>query len=94
MWTSAGKGRDAFEIDPFDVGGTKIAVPSTQYYAMRANAEDYCIAVMQRRSPSGAIEILNDGVFNFNSPAPAVLTPCPEAAQLQERRQEDARRRR
>lgn len=87
--------RDAFEIDPFDLrDGTKIAVPSAQYDAMWLSAENYCIAVMQRRSPSGAVEILNDGVFNFNSPAPAVLTPCPEAAQLQERRrQEEAARR-
>ena len=86
--------RDAFEIDPFNVGGTKIAVPSDQFQGVSLNAENYCMAVMERRSASGAVEILNDGVFNLRNPAPAVLTPCPEALQAQEqRRQEDARRR-
>jgi hypothetical protein len=31
---------------------------------------------MQRRSASGAIEILNDGVFNLSPPTPGVLTEC------------------
>jgi hypothetical protein len=49
---------------------------------------------MQRRSASGAIEILNDGVYNLGSPAPAILSQCPEAKQAQElrRAEQDARR--
>lgn len=72
--------RDSFEIDPFDLkNGTDIAVPSAQFDAIWPNHDDYCITVMQRRSASGAIEILNDGVFTLNEPAPAVLTRCPGA---------------
>ena len=44
----------------------------------------YCINVLQRRSASGAIEIINDGVFNLRAPAPATLTSCPEAVRALE----------
>lgn len=72
--------RDSFEIDPFNLKSTTdIAVPSAQFDAIWPNHSDYCITVMQRRSASGAIEILNDGVFTLREPAPAVLTPCPGA---------------
>lgn len=72
--------RDSFEIDPFDAGeGTDIAVPSAQFDAIWPNQSDYCITVMQRKSASGAIEIVNDGVFTLREPAPAVLTPCGES---------------
>ncbi len=71
--------RDSFEIDPFNLrSSTDIAVPSAQFDAIWPNHSDYCITVMQRRSASGAIEILNDGVFTLREPAPAVLTRCPE----------------
>ena len=69
--------RDSFEIDPYDAGeSTDIAVPSAQFDAIWPHHSDYCITVMQRKSASGAIEILNDGVFMLREPAPAVLTPC------------------
>lgn len=72
--------RDSFEIDPFDVkGGTDIAVPAAQFDAVWPHHGDYCITVMARRSASGAVEILNDGVFTLREPEPAVLTPCPAA---------------
>jgi hypothetical protein len=75
------KGRhDSFQIDPFNLKSTtNIAVPTAQYDAIWPNHDDYCITVMQRRSASGAIEILNDGVFTMREPAPAVLTPCRDA---------------
>lgn len=69
--------RDSLEIDPFDAGEkTDIAVPSAQFDAIWPNYDGYCITVMQRKSASGAIEILNDGVFTLREPAPAVLTRC------------------
>jgi hypothetical protein len=69
--------RDSFEIDPFNLkSSTDIAVPSAQLDAIWPNQSDYCITVMQRRSASGAVQILNDGVFTLNEPKPAVLTPC------------------
>ena len=69
--------RDSFEIDPYDAGeGTDIPVPSAQFNAIWPNYDDYCITVMQRKSASGAIEIVNDGVFTLREPAPVVLTPC------------------
>jgi xanthosine utilization system XapX-like protein len=72
--------RDSFEIDPFDVkSGTDIAVPAAQFEAIWPHHGDYCITVMARRSASGAVEILNDGVFTLREPEPAVLTPCPAA---------------
>ena len=72
--------RDSVEIDPFNLrDATAIAVPSAQFQSIRENASDYCITVMQRRSASGAIEILNDGVLNLSGPAPATLTECRSA---------------
>lgn len=70
---------DAFEIDPFDTGGTDIPVPSDQFDAVFPHGSDMCITVLQRQSPSGAIEIRTDGVLNLSPPAPVKLTPCPEA---------------
>lgn len=69
--------RDSFEIDPYDAGeSTDIAVPSAQFDAIWPRYDGYCITVMQRKSASGAIEIVNDGVFTLREPAPAVLTQC------------------
>lgn len=69
--------RDSFEIDPFDLKSpTYIAVPSAQFDATWLDYSDYCVTVMQRRSASGAVEILNDGIFTLNEPAPAVLSRC------------------
>jgi hypothetical protein len=69
--------RDSFEIDPYDAGeSTDIAVPSAQFDAIWPDYDGYCITVMQRKSASGAIEIVNDGVFTLREPAPAVLTRC------------------
>lgn len=82
------KGRyDSVEIDPFGLkDSTNIAIPREQYEAIWRDASDYCVTVMQRRSAAGAIEIINDGVFNLNAPAPATLTPCPEARLARELR--------
>lgn len=86
---------DSFEIDPFDLKeGTSIGVPAAQFEAIWPDYDDYCITVMQRRSASGAIEILNDGEFTLSEPAPATLTPCPEAQQERKRREEEYSRQR
>lgn len=87
--------RDSFSIDPFDIGErTEIAVPSAQFEAVWLHSDDYCMQVMQRRSASGAVEILNDGVFTLSEPAPAKLTLCPEEQQERKRRDEEYRRQR
>ena len=87
--------RDSFSIDPFDIGErTEIAVPSAQFEAVWLHSDDYCMQVMQRRSASGAVEILNDGVFTLSEPAPAKLTLCPEEQQERKLRDEEYRRQR
>ena len=86
---------DSFEIDPFDLKeATHIAVPTAQFESVGADFDDYCIGVMQRRSTSGAIEILNDGEFTLSEPPPATLTRCPEAQQARKRREEEYSRQR
>jgi hypothetical protein len=87
--------RDSFEIDPFYLKeGTSIAVPAAQFEAIWRDYDEYCITVMQRRSASGAIEILNDGEYTLSEPAPARLTRCPEAQQERKRREEEYSRQR
>lgn len=72
--------RDSFEINPFKTTiGTDIAVPASQFDAHAADFDDYCVTVMQRRSESGAIEILNDGRYTLHAPQPVVLTRCAAA---------------
>jgi len=69
--------RDSVEIDPFDLEiGTGIAIPAAQFDAIWLDYRDYCITVLQRRSASGAVQILNDGVFTLDEPKPAILTRC------------------
>ena len=86
---------DSFEIDPFGIGEmTRIAVPTAQFEEVGADFDEYCITVMQRRSASGAVEILNDGEFTLSEPAPARLTHCPEAQQERQRREEEYSRQR
>jgi hypothetical protein len=85
--------RDSVQIDPFNLrDSTSIALPAAQFAALWPNQSDYCIQVMQRRSASGAIEILNDGVFTLHEPAPATLTLCPEEQAEQERLDQEYRR--
>jgi hypothetical protein len=71
--------RDSFEINPFKVGGLDIPVPSDQFDAAFPHGSDICITVMQRKSPSGAIEVRTDGVLNLSDPEPVKLSTCPEA---------------
>ena len=85
--------RDSVEIDPFNLrDATSIAIPAAQFNALWPHQSDYCIQVMQRRSASGAVEILNDGVFTLREPAPATLTLCPEEQAAQQRLDDEYRR--
>lgn len=69
--------RDVVAIDPFNVGeDTEIPVSDAQYDELRETSAASCITVMQRRSPSGAIEILNDGEYTLREPAPVEVSPC------------------
>lgn len=87
--------RDSLSIDPFDLREkTDIALPSAQFEAVWLHSDDYCMQVMQRRSTSGAVEILNDGVFTLSEPAPATLTLCPVEQQERKLRDEEYRRQR
>ena len=85
--------RDSVQIDPFNTrNSTSIALPSAQFSALWPRQSDYCIQVMQRRSASGAVEILTDGKFTLQEPAPATLTLCPEEQAEQERLDQEYRR--
>jgi hypothetical protein len=72
--------RHSFEIDPFGTKDmVKIPVPADQFDAVWLHASDQCLTVMQRKSPSGAVEVRTDGVFNLSEPEQVDLTSCPEA---------------
>src|SRR3546814_10601877 len=57
-------------INPFgNFESTDIPVSDALYRAIRPHYRDYCIVVMQRRSPSGAIAIRTDGLLTSREPA-------------------------
>ncbi|MFM5923898.1 MAG: hypothetical protein ACKOPG_06910 [Novosphingobium sp.] len=69
--------RDTIEIDPFGTGeNADIPISDAQYDELWSNHDGLCAAVSQRRSPSGAIEILTDGEYTLHEPAPVEITPC------------------
>lgn len=69
--------RDTLEIDPFGTGeAADIPIPAAQYEEVYRDASDYCVTVLQRRSPSGAIEIRTNGAFTWQPPVSAVLARC------------------
>ncbi len=64
-------------INPFGTAlNTNIPVPEAQFDAIRWRYRDYCIIVMQRRSPEGAIQIRTDGMITLRDPAPVLLARC------------------
>lgn len=74
---SFGFDRYAVEIDPFDVGGnTEIPIPEWQYDQFWNARGQLCITVQQRRSESGAIQVLTDGSLTMNEPQPANIHLC------------------
>lgn len=69
--------RDHLEIDPFSVGdSTPIPIPPEQLQFGRASLIGRCVAVEQRKSASGAIEIQTDGKITFFKPKPAIIQDC------------------
>lgn len=69
--------RDTVSIDPFQTHeSADIPVPSEQYRELGFSTEGLCVAVMQRRSPSGAVEIRTDGRYNLSTPERAQIGPC------------------
>src|SRR3546814_5886870 len=67
-------------INPFgNFESTDIPVSDALYRAIRPHYRDYCIVVMQRRSPSGAIAIRTDGLLTSREPAPVRLFRCAPA---------------
>lgn len=69
--------RDVIEIDPFNTGeDASIPVSDAQYRELVSTPASYCVTVMQRRSPTGAIEILTDGQYTLKEPAPVEVGPC------------------
>jgi hypothetical protein len=69
--------RDVIEIDPFDTGEhANIPMSDAQYRELITTPASYCVTVMQRREPSGAIEILTDGEYTLHEPAPVEVGPC------------------
>jgi hypothetical protein len=69
--------RDVISIDPFETGETTdIPVSDAQYNDLVKASASSCVTVMQRRAPSGAIEILNEGEYTLREPAPVEVSPC------------------
>ena len=69
--------RDVISIDPFETGeDTDISVSDAQYNELVRTSASSCVTVMQRRAPSGAIEILNDGQYTLREPALVEVSPC------------------
>lgn len=80
--------RNELTIDPYKVGDVDIGISKQQYEmlwpAYVKSRSNLCVAVLQRRSSSGAIQILNDGVFTVIEPASREIRDCPpEAAKFQ-----------
>ena len=69
--------RDTIRIDPFKTGdNTEIPVNSDQYHVLRKSGSDSCVAVMQRKSASGAVEIKTNGGYMCNKPDDVPVTRC------------------
>lgn len=69
--------RNSIQIDPFDTGdSTDIPVTSEQYRALLKTSADSCVTVMQRKSPSGAIEIQTNGRYVLREPEEVPVGPC------------------
>jgi hypothetical protein len=69
--------RDTINIDPFSTGEPAgIPVSDAQYNELQETSVSSCVTVMQRKAPSGAIEILTDGDYTLREPAPVEITPC------------------
>ncbi|MCJ2186807.1 hypothetical protein [Novosphingobium beihaiensis] len=69
--------RNTLEIDPFGVGETTdIPVPRDQFRQVYSGSGNWCVTVLQRRSPRGAIEIRTDGRYTLKPPEPVDLHRC------------------
>ncbi|MFM5950560.1 MAG: hypothetical protein ACKOPM_15260 [Novosphingobium sp.] len=69
------KGR--VRIDPFDTGQPLVIyLPPDQLDTWQWPPNKLCITVMQRRSPSGAIEVQTEPWRPFGSPAAKAIKPC------------------
>lgn len=69
--------RNTIRIDPFDTGdSTNIPVTKEQYHELREASANSCVTVMQRKSASGAIEIVTNGRFMLNTPEPVPVSIC------------------
>jgi hypothetical protein len=69
--------RDTFLIDPYQTGSeAKLPVPSNQYQKININYKGLCVAVQQRKSPAGAVQIINYGRFTFDAPQSLDVRNC------------------
>ena len=69
--------RSTIQIDPFDTGDTtNIPVTTDQYHALVKSSADSCVTVMQRKSKSGAIEIVTNGRYMWSTPEQAPVACC------------------
>ncbi len=63
-------------IFPYNRKIMKIPVPDKQFEALDDNSQGMCVAVRQRQSPSGAIQIANTGDHRLTEPKWADIRPC------------------
>jgi hypothetical protein len=69
--------RSTIQIDPFDTGDdTDIPVNFDQYHDLVKTSADSCVTVMQRKSPSGAIEIQTNGRYVLKEPEEVPVSRC------------------
>ena len=68
---------DTAEIDPFHTGEpAAIPIPHHQYIEYAYVSGRFCITVTQRKSRSGAIQVLTDGAYTWAYPRDAQIVPC------------------
>jgi hypothetical protein len=69
--------RHTVSINPFDQDfATDIPLPRWQREQIRIDQKGICVAVLQRTSPSGVIEIVTKGSFTAFAPPPLDIRNC------------------
>ncbi|QKG71460.1 hypothetical protein [Erythrobacter mangrovi] len=64
------------KIDPFGARNVDIPIPYAQYDQFRRSSAPVCVTVLQRESPSGAVQIITNGGLDLGTPEPVQLHSC------------------
>lgn len=63
-------------INPFGNSGVKLSISRAQYLALADGYDGLCVAVRQRRSPSGAVQIFSAGSYAAPPTPHRNVRPC------------------